>query len=100
MDKRLVGAALLVGLAILVNYDSLRRAKGDTPSKTKAAEVVKKLKGTKIISIQDVDKIRHGTSSVMGACGAWDGSVRSRPSGRREIRGRAFRERRSRAPAP
>jgi len=65
-----MGMTLLVGLAVLASFRFPGEAAGDTAVKAKPAEVVKKLNGAKIISIQDVDKInaidQEGMSGVWG----------------------------------
>ena len=67
MCRRLVASALVVGLAVLANLGSPGRCEGDTP-----AQVVKKLNGAKIISIQDVDKIN--AIDQEGMRGVWGNS--------------------------
>jgi len=65
-----VGWVLLTGVAILVGLGSPGNSRGEASAKEKAAEAAKKLKGAKIISIQDVDKInaidQEGMKGVWG----------------------------------
>jgi hypothetical protein len=59
-----------MGLVVLANLGLPGGSPGDAPPKAKAAEVVKKLKGARIITVQDVDKIngidQHGMGGVWG----------------------------------
>ena len=72
MCRKRVGLLLAAGLAVLANLGSATGSKGDTPVGTTAAEVVKKLDGARIISIQDVDKIN--AIDQEGMRGVWGNS--------------------------
>ena len=72
MRRTLVAAVWVAGLAVLANLGLPPQSRGDVPAKAKAAEVVNKLKGAKIISIQDVDKIN--AIDQEGMRGVWGNS--------------------------
>ncbi len=72
MIASLVGRTWWLGLAVAVLLRSACGAGADTPVKVKPAEVLQKLKGAKIVSIQDVDKIN--AIDQEGMRGVWGNS--------------------------
>ena len=70
MNRRLMGLALSVALAIPAGFRFAGEARGDAAAKVKPADAIQKLDGAKIISIQDVDKInaidQEGMKGVWG----------------------------------
>jgi hypothetical protein len=70
MRRRFVVASLVVVLAVLGHLAQVTVARGQPPRKAQPAEVLKRLQGVKIISIQDLDKInaidQEGMPGVWG----------------------------------
>ena len=70
MCRKQVRSALLPALAILASLACVSSSKGDSSAEAKLLEVVNRLKGAKIISIQDCDKInaidQEGMRGVWG----------------------------------
>jgi hypothetical protein len=72
MSRRFEVISAAAVLAILGQLAWAAAASGPTPPKAKAAEVLKRLQGVKIISIQDVDKIN--AIDQEGMRGVWGNS--------------------------
>lgn len=72
MRRRLAGSMLWADLAILASLVLPGTSMGDIPVKVSPAEVIRRLNGTKIISIQDVDKIN--AIDQEGMRGVWGNS--------------------------
>jgi len=85
MSSRLVSWALAIGLAVLADFGSPGESKGDAPAKDKAAAALGAIRGAKIISIQDVDKINAIDRRACPASGRLAGQ-RIRPGLRQRLK--------------
>jgi len=72
MNTRLVGSVLLAGWMVVAIGGLADKAHGQALKKVPASEVVKQLRGAKIVSIQDVDKIN--AIDQEGMRGVWGNS--------------------------
>ena len=72
MRRGLVGSLLWADLALVASLVLPGSSMGDTPVKVEPAEVIKRLQGAKIVSIQDVDKIN--AIDQEGMRGVWGNS--------------------------
>jgi len=72
MCRKALSSALAAGLTAWIGLGLANGAEVPAPAKAKAAEVVNKLRGAKIISIQDVDKIN--AIDQEGMRGVWGNS--------------------------
>jgi len=72
MCRAVARRGLVSGLVVLACLGLPAGCKGDTPAKLKVADVLEALRGTKIVSIQDVDKIN--AIDQEGMRGVWGNS--------------------------